>query len=113
MISSNITGGLFICWPVVPFFSFLNLLWTRPKNWKRDQSVDSDTTEAFDEAKRIATMTSGITGGIESPIQFALQVSISFTQLHMKFENRYLLPIVDLFDAEWPPPISMVWIKLF
>ena len=78
MISSNITGGLFICWPVVPFFSFLNLLWTRPKNWKREQSVDSDTTEAFDEAKRIATMTSGITGGIESPIQFALQVAIFF-----------------------------------
>ena len=72
------TGGLFICWPVVPFISFLNLLWTRPKNWNRPESVNSVTTEAFIKAKSISTMTSGITGGIESPIQFALQVTIIF-----------------------------------
>ena len=66
-----------MCWPVVPFISFLNLLWNRPKNWKRAESVDSDTTQAFREAKRISSMASGITGGIESPIQFALQVTIT------------------------------------
>ena len=80
---------------MIPFFSFLNLLWTRPKNWKREQSVDPDTTKAFDKAKRIATMTSGITGGIESPIQFALQVGHYFLQLSydMKLENWYFLPM--------------------
>ena len=72
------TVGLFICWPVVPLISFLNLLWHRPKNYKRKESVESDNTDEFIHAKNIATMASGVSGGIESPIQFVLQVTIEY-----------------------------------
>ena len=61
---------------MVPLISFLNLLWHRPKNYKREESVESVETEEFISAKDIATKTAGISGGIESPIQFALQVTI-------------------------------------
>ena len=74
---NNYTGIIFICYPLVPLLAFLNLLWKRPKNWKRKEDEDdSDSTQAFRKAKYLATLASGITGGIESPLQFTLQVTV-------------------------------------
>ena len=105
-----LTVGLLIFWPVVPFISFLNLLWHRPKNYKRKESVESDNTDEFIHAKNIASMASGVSGGIESPIQFVLQVTIKyiFSRNCSYYWKMQFISLIVLFDPEWIPSVPLV-----
>ena len=96
---------------MVPLISFLNLLWHRPKNYKREESVESVETEEFISAKDTATKTVGISGGIESPIQFALQVTIGYVLCEIKYifkaDIPHQLQIYLMLNGYLPSPWSV------
>ncbi len=64
---------LLVFYPVVPLFAYLNLLWKHPKG----KSKLSKHRQEFKESEYMATIAHSIAGGIESPIQFILQVNKS------------------------------------
>lgn len=65
---------LLIFSPIMPVVAYMYLLWRRPKN---PHLVEEDTPEnkRFKKAEYFAMMSHAIAGGVESPIQFCLQVS--------------------------------------
>ena len=60
---------LIVFYPLVPLAAYVNLLWKQPKDL-RNRKDKAD----FREAEYKAMIAHSIAGGIESPIQFILQV---------------------------------------
>jgi len=79
---------LIALYPVVPLAAYLNLLWHRPKDISRARKeTNNKETATFREAEHLAVVAHSIAGGIESPVQFILQVRfyISFNKKKKPF----------------------------
>ena len=61
---------LLILYPVIPLFSFIYLLYKKPK------SVDEPVCPEFTQAQYFTTIIHAMTGGLESPIQLIFQVCL-------------------------------------
>jgi len=59
---------------VVPLAAYFNLLWHRPKDIKKARKETNEEAANFREAEHLAVVAHSIAGGIESPVQFILQV---------------------------------------
>jgi hypothetical protein len=81
---------LLVLYPIVPVVSYFYLLWNRPKitygktsikksmnaSLTSDEKQECESAIRYREAEYFAMLSHAISGGIESPIQFILQVRL-------------------------------------
>ena len=100
---------LIVFYPVVPLAAYINLLWKQPKdlmNWKdkADMKKNWKKKAEFREAEYRAMIAHSIACGIESPIQFILQVNKAHCDLLNRMDKHASHQVWLILNGKIPKP---------
>ncbi len=94
---------LLLFYPVVPLAAYLNLLWKHPK---RHRSSRKERL-AFRDSERAAATAHSVAGGIESPVQFVLQLWLILNgKIAIPWDQRGKLTLRDWHGNELHLPTT-------